>query len=92
MKNNKVDREKWQHDAEKVVKALALWSAINNEPFTSNDVWATGLLATPPNRRWLGPIMKAVERQGWMTRIAYGVESEHGHGATNNALWLGQGA
>lgn len=87
---NTIEKTKWQHDAAKVVAALAGASTLNNMPFTSNDVWATGLLPTPPNRRWLGPVMRRAAAEGRIVKVATGVLSEHGHGATNNALWLGQ--
>lgn len=85
-----INKKAWEQDAEKVVRWLALMSAINNEPFTSNDVWALDVLPVPPNRRWLGPIMRRVASDGSMVKVAEGVLSEFGHGATNNGLWLGR--
>ena len=86
-----INKQKWQAEAENVVRLLVTVSKETNVPFTSNDVWNTGLVATPPNRRWLGGVMRRVAGQGHIVKVATGVLSEHGHGATNNALWLGQG-
>lgn len=74
----------WQADAEDHVRTLAS----TGEPFTSNEVWDTGL-RTPSNLRWLGPVMTRLRKEGVIEKVGEGVLSERGHGSRMNAAWKG---
>lgn len=77
-----IEKNEWQAVAQAHVLALAE----AGKPFTSNDVWASGL-QEPENLRWLGPVLTGLRARGVIEKVATGVLSERGHGSRMNAMW-----
>lgn len=78
----------WLVQAEAIVAGLAA----QGDRFTSNDVWAAGLVAPPSgNRRALGGVLTRAARAGLIVKVGQGAVSLHGHGSAGNSYWQGAG-